>query len=251
MAASDYGYYRSDGIQNSGTALRQNGNAYIYNSAGQIYPRQITETGKDILNDFESGVSYTCMTIRDSQAYVGSGDKQTWRDDALQGFIYSKSLPTWRSGRSVGHFFNPNGKASVGNNVIDFKVSYVKIQIGRGDSGRWSSQVTGHLRMSNLSSSFKNGEFRGMRWGDLDFNLVERYDYPFAWKPIGQVTILESNDPNSDLCRFMTNFYKETSAQTLCLYNGENSGNPYSANYAKCPNKEFKMQVKVDRTVQL
>ena len=43
MAASDYGYYRSDGIQNSGTALRKNGNAYIYNKAGQIYPRQVTE----------------------------------------------------------------------------------------------------------------------------------------------------------------------------------------------------------------
>lgn len=63
MAASDYGYYRSDGIQNSGTALRQNGNAYIYNSAGQIYPRQKIETNISF-NNATGKEKYTCYTCR-------------------------------------------------------------------------------------------------------------------------------------------------------------------------------------------
>ena len=36
------GYYRSDGIQSSGTALKRDGNTEIYNSSGKIYPREQT-----------------------------------------------------------------------------------------------------------------------------------------------------------------------------------------------------------------
>lgn len=71
---ADEGYYRSDGIQNSGTALTVNNqNVYIFTGTGfmQIYPREISQT---ISNSNFGG--FTTSTYR------STGD---WRDCAYQG----------------------------------------------------------------------------------------------------------------------------------------------------------------------
>lgn len=78
MALADQYYWRSDGRQISGTAKRQNGNAYIYNSAGQIFPREITVTLGS--GDFGGG---SC----DVRTYRTGNDNRnnSWRDKAFQG----------------------------------------------------------------------------------------------------------------------------------------------------------------------
>ena len=242
MAASDYGYYRSDGIQNSGTALRKNGNAYIYNKAGQIYPRQVTEN----FSFPEVGSTYVCNTLR--SGYNLDGAKGSWRTDkAYQGYYKGNE---GKSQQACGHFFSPNGlKPSVGgNNVLDFNITYVKITINREKGGYWSSDVTGHLRFSNLSSHYKNGIATRARWEDLDLNLVQSHDYPFHWKGYGKGnTVIE--DRGGDLCRFIKDFLSNSSAQCLALFNGEDSPSPYSRGYASC--SYFNLYFEGTRTVQL
>ena len=71
---ADEGYYRSDGIQNSGTALMAgNQNVYIYTGTNfmQIYPREISAT----LSNGNFG-GFTTSTYRN----IGG-----WRDCAYQG----------------------------------------------------------------------------------------------------------------------------------------------------------------------
>ena len=76
MAASDYGYYRSDGIQNSGTALRYgNGNAYIYNNAGQIYPREMSKSYSS--GDFGNFTLSTYRTIGGYRTCAYQGAKSS------------------------------------------------------------------------------------------------------------------------------------------------------------------------------
>lgn len=242
MAASDYGYYRSDGIQNSGTALRQgNVNAYIYNSAGQIYPRQVSEG----FSFSEKSGGYDCQTLR--SGYNGSFEKSSWRTDkAYQGF-YAGSEGTSR--QACGHFFSPDGvKPNVGGgNVLDFNVTYVKITINRAKGGYYNNNTTGHLRFSNLSSSYKNGEFRGMRWGDLDMNLINGHDYSFTWLKYGNNTVVE--DRGGALCSFIKDFLTNSSAKSLAIYNGESSPSPYSSGYASCT--YFNLYIEGTKTVQL
>lgn len=252
MAASDYGYYRSDGIQNSGTALRQNGNAYIYNSAGQIYPRQITETDVSII-DIADNVSYQCMTLR--SGYNSNVEKGSWRTDvAYQGFYWGSD---GQSQQSCGHFFSSAGKPSVGgSNVIDFRVKYVRIEMNRRNgAGYYNNDAVGHLRMSNLINCYAGGNtsnpFRSGRWSELDQSLLNAYDYTFNWLPSGNITVLESGDPNSALCQFIKSFLSDGRAKTLCVYNGEMNVRPFSRNYAACDNDKFRISIKVDRTVQL
>jgi hypothetical protein len=249
MAASDYGYYRSDGIQNSGTALRQgNGNAYIYNSAGQIYPRQVTETDVTFA---DSGKQYLHQTCR--SGYNGSNEKSAWRTDkAYQGY-YNGSQGS--SEQAVGHFFSSDGtKISVGDgNVTDFEVTYVKIVMHRGTGG-WNKGYSGegHLRFSNLSSSYKNGEYRGMRYSDIDMDLVNGYDYVFDIPAIGSSVTIERSGSGDALCQFIKNFINNSSAQSLALYNGENAGQGgYAFSYHYAAFDSFEITVKGNRTVQL
>lgn len=245
--ASDYGYYRSDGRQDSGTALRQDGNAYIFNSAGQIFPRQITE--KDIT--FSGGdQSYLHQTCR--SGYNGSFEKSTWRTDkAYQGYYKGSE---GKSEQAVGHFFSSSDtKVSAGgNNVISFKVTYVKIEMHRGGGG-WNRGYAGegHLRFSNLVNSYKNGQYRGMRFSDIDMGLVEGHDYVFDIPPIGGSTTIEGRE-GSSICNFIQDFMNNPSAKSLALYNGESSGQggkSFSYHYAAFDS--FYMLVKGSRTIQL
>lgn len=241
MAASDYGYYRSDGIQNSGTALRQNGNAYIYNSAGQIYPRQITES-------FTAGSlsdGYTCYTCR--SGYNGDRHKQTWRNDkAYQGY-YKGSEGS--SMQSCGFFFpNSGSKMSVGSgNIIGFTVTHVKIQMNRAGGGYQSSTIEGHLRQGNLINSYKDGVFNRARYSDISLNSAE---YVFSWLGQGNTTILE--DRGGALCSFIQTFLNDSNMNSLCLHNTENnvgSSGEWSNNYGSCTS--FQILVEGTRTVQL
>ena len=247
MAASDYGYYRSDGIQNSGTALRQNGNAYIYNSAGQIYPRQVTQTDITFCDTSKAFLHQTCRS-----GYNGSFEKSAWRTDkAYQGY-YNGSQG--RSEQAVGHFFSSDGsKISVGgSNVLGFEITYVKIVMHRG-SGGWNRGYSGqgHLRFSNLSSSYKNGEYRGMRFSDINMDVVNGHDYIFDIPAIGGTTTIEGG-AGSGICNFIRDFINDSNAQCLALYNGENKGEGgYSFSYHYAAFDSFEMTVKGNRTIQL
>lgn len=244
------GYYRSDGIQNSGTAIGiNNQNVYIYTGTSfmQIYPRQITETNIDFNG---SGQSYNHQTCR--SGYNGSGERSTWRTDkAYQGY-YNGSEGS--SEQAVGHFFSASGmKLNLGSgNIIGFEVTYVKIEMHRG-SGGWNRGYAneGHLRFSNLSSSYKNGVYRGMRFSDIDMNLVNSHDYLFDIPPIGGTTVIEGWT-GSAICNFIKDFINTSNAQCLALYNGESNGEggyPFSYHYASFDS--FSMIVKGNRTIQM
>lgn len=120
------GYYRSDGIQNSGTALKHgNVNTEIYNSSGKIYPRQITSS---FTASTPTG-GYICQTCR--SGYNSNYEKGTWRTDkAYQGFYNNYD---GQSCKSCGHFFSADSqKINIGGgNILNFKITYVKITMNR------------------------------------------------------------------------------------------------------------------------
>lgn len=249
MAASDYGYYRSDGIQNSGTALRYGGgNAYIFNSAGQIYPRQVTETNVSFCSPSKQFLHQTCRN-----GYNGSGEKQSWRTDkAYQGY-YKGSEGS--SCQAVGHFFSSDGtKIGIGSgNILGFEVTYVKIVMHRGGGG-WNRGYSneGHLRFSNLSSSYKNGVYRGMRFSDINMDVVRGHDYIFDIPEVGSSVTIEESGSDQPLCRFIRDFIADSNAQSLALYNGEDhkeGGYDFSYHYAAFDS--FELTVVGNRTVQL
>ncbi len=249
--ADEQGFYRSDGIQNSGTGLKQNGsNCEIYNSVKKIYPRIITESG--VTFDNGSGEEgYDCQTCR--SGYNGSNESSAWRTDkAYQGY-YNGSAG--KSEEACGHFFTQNGrKLSVGGgNVQSFEVTYVKIVMHRGGGG-WNRGYPneGHLRYSNLSSSYKNGEFRGMRFTDINMTLVQSDNYTFDLPAVGGTVTIEGSGASHPLCQFIKRFMQNGNAHSLAIYNGENKregGYPFSYHYAAFDS--FSMTVRGDRTIQL
>lgn len=243
------GYYRSDGLQNSGTALRQGlGNAYIHNSSGQIYPRQVEE-------DFSANNSTTggffCQTCR--SGYNGSNELSAWRTDkAYQGYYRGSQ---GQSEQACGHFFSANGtKLGIGGgNVLSFDVTYVKIVMHRGGGG-WNRGYAneGHLRYSNLSSSYKNGEFRGMRFSDIDMNLINSYNYTFDIPPIGSSVTIEGSGSGHALCQFIKTFLSLSNANSLAIYNGENHGEGgYSFSYHYAAFDSFSIEIQGKKLVQL
>jgi len=239
-------YYRSDGIQNSGTAIRRrngvNENVEIHNSSGKIYPRQVVES---FTASTPTG-GYLCHTCR--SGYNLNSEKGTWRTDkAYQGYYKGSE---GASCHAVGHFFPADGcKINIGGGkILGFTVTYVKIVINRTRGGYSGSTITGKLRQSNLISSFKNGVYRGMRYSDVVLNGAE---FVFSWNPIGQNTVLESSDQNSDLCKFIQTFLSDSSVNSICLFNGEGSagGADYSKNYGSC--NSFTIEIKGNKTIQL
>lgn len=242
------GFYRSDGLQNSGTALRYGyGNAYIYNSSGQIYPRQITETN---ISFGGSGQDYNHQTCR--SGYNGSNEKSAWRTDkAYQGYYKGSE---GKSEQAVGHFFSTSGtKINLGSgNIVGFEVTYVKIVMHRG-AGGWNRGYSGegHLRFSNLSSSYKNGVYRGMRFSDINMSLIYSHDYVFDIPPIGGYVTIEGS-ANSEICNFIRDFINNSEAKSLAIYNGESSGQGgYSFSYHYAAFDSFYMEVRGNRTIQL
>lgn len=246
--AEEAGYYRSDGIQNTGTALNRNGNVEIWNSSAKIYPRQITETNVTFGSSSKQYLHQTCRS-----GYNSSVEKGAWRTDkAYQGY-YNGSQGS--SEQACGHFFSSDGnKISVGSgNIIDFEVTYVKIVMHRG-AGGWNTGYSGegHLRFSNLSSCYKDGVYRGARFSDIDMSLVTSHDYVFDIPAIGNSVTIEGSGASNSLCKFIKDFISNSSAKCLAIYNGENSGQggyPFSYHYAAFDS--FSMEVKGNRTIQL
>lgn len=114
------GFYRSDGLQNSGTAIRYgNENAYIYNSSGQIYPREVSQT----LDSNSFGGGFGCRTYRT----VGG-----WRDCAYQGV---KSVGYSSQIRICYGHITPNNIPRYKNLI---SVDYVKVRFKAHHCG-WSS----------------------------------------------------------------------------------------------------------------
>lgn len=242
------GYYRSDGLQNSGTALRYGyGNAYIYNSSGQIYPRQVTENNIAFSG---SGQSYLHQTCR--SGYNSSVEKGAWRTDkAYQGYYKGSE---GHSQQAVGHFFSSDGtKINLGSgNIVRFEVTYVKIVMHRG-AGGWNRGYSneGHLRFSNLSSSYKNGTFRGARFSDIDMNLINSHDYVFDIPSVGNSVTIEGG-AGSGICNFIRDFINTSNAKSLAIYNGESSGQGgYEFSYHYAAFDSFSMEVRGNRTIQL
>lgn len=242
MAASDYGYYRSDGIQSSGTALRSDGNAYIFNQAGQIYPRQVVES---VSFNTGSWGGFTCTTLNE----VGG-----WKSGkARQGYYYQTgNTAQWAYGvtkQKKGHFFFNNGKPNITSvsqgTVISWRVSYAKITLNRTiRTGNWQQIVTGVLRLSNYS-------YEGQ--GSFSDCVVSQESCSFNWQPYGEWTVVEDWG-NGSLCGLLTRFFVNNDFQSLCLYNGEDSndtsaGFKCSTNYAG--GDEFYLEMTVERTIQL
>lgn len=247
--ADEKGFYNKNGIQNSGTGLKRgNENCFIYNSEKQIYPRQIIETGVTFTDSSKQYLHQTCRS-----GYNSSFEKGAWRTDkAYQGF-YNGSAG--HSEKACGHFFSSDKKKiSIGSgNILNFEITYVKIVMHRG-SGGWNRGYTneGHLRFSNLSSSYKNGEYRGARFTDIDMDLVLSHDYIFDIPSIGNSVTIEGSGVNHSLCKFIKDFMSNSNAQCLAIYNGENSGQggyPFSYHYAAFDS--FEMTVVGNRTIQL
>lgn len=241
--ADEKGFYNKNGIQSSGTGLKREGNCYIYNKDKQIYPRQITE-------NFTAGSlsdGYTCYTCR--SGYNGDGHKFTWRNDkAYQGFYKGSE---GASMQSCGFFFPNSGKKmsvkSGDENVINFTVTHVKIQMNRASGGYQSATIEGHLRQGNLINSYKDGIFNRARYSDISLNSAE---YVFSWLGQGQTTVLE--DRGGTLCSFIQTFLNDNNMNSLCLHNGESqvgSSKQWSNNYGSCTS--FQILVEGTKTVQL
>lgn len=246
--ADEKGFYRSDGIQSTGTALKKgNVNTEIYNSGGKIYPRYKTESDVVLSSSSTSYLHQTCRS-----GYNSNYEKGTWRTDkAYQGYYNGSS---GSSEEAVGHFFSADGKKmSIGDNVSSFDVTYVKITMHRGGGG-WNQGYSneGYLRMSNLSSCSKGGVYRGARFSDIDMNLVKKYSYRFDIPAIGSSVTITGNNKDHALCKFIKSFLSESKAQCLAIYNGETSGDAgYAFSYHYASFDSFTMEVKIDRTIKL
>lgn len=113
---ADEGYYRSDGIQNSGTALTSNGNVYIFTGTSfmQIYPREVSAT----LDNSSFGGGWDLITYRKKK----DGSSYGSRTPAFQGLkSIGKTKSNWYI--SCGHI-TPNNIPRY-NNLIS--VDYVRI----------------------------------------------------------------------------------------------------------------------------
>lgn len=183
------GFYRSDGIQDSGTALTANKkNVYIFSGTSfkQIYPREITKT---IGNSSFGG--FTTSTYR------STGD---WRDCAYQGV---KSVGyTSRIRICYGHIV-PSSIPKYKNLIA---VDYVKIGFKPHHCG-WSSisrNLVFNVGLSNASTPPMKG----------------KYTYKLR---AGQDTKYQTavGEAGSDLAKLMYIFLTE--GKRLILYNGETS----------------------------
>lgn len=78
-ANADSGYYRSDGIQNSGTALNsKKTDVTIYSGSKKIYPRKI-----------EQDVNIPTSTVGNCTLKTAFSEYSNWVDGAKQGYYWN------------------------------------------------------------------------------------------------------------------------------------------------------------------
>lgn len=181
--ADEKGFYRSDGIQSTGTALKKgNVNIEIYNSNGKIYPRQVTETFN---LDSSSVGGFTLSTVR--EGYNSNANSGSWKVGVKQGYYYcSQATLNWDYGvtkQNIGHIFFGKGKPKIKEDkVLSFKVTYVKMTLDRTiHVGNYSKDVPATMRQSNLSSTTKNGVYNGYRFSDV---VMSDETLNFTWKKV-------------------------------------------------------------------
>lgn len=187
------GYYRSDGIQNTGTALRQNNvNAYIYSGTNftQIYPREQTKTLSN--NDFGS---FSLRTFRPN----GYG----WRDCAYQG-VKSNGYSTYNPKICYGHI-TPSAVPRISNLI---SVESVEIEFKPHKCG-WSSR--NRTLVFRVALDGNNQPAMGS----------SKYEYTLAAGTDGYQKLTASGGAGSALANLMYELL--TKGTKLMLWNGETS----------------------------
>lgn len=185
------GYYRSDGLQNSGTALTAgNQNVYMFTGTDfrQIYPREISQTVGS--NSFGGG--FGCRTYRPSYG---------WRDCAYQG-VKSVGYSYTKLKICYGHI-TPNSIPRYKNLIA---VDYVKVGFQPHSCG-WSSMsrdLVFHVALNNDDVPTMKGEYR--------YTLGASQDTKYQ--------TIEGN-AGSSLANLIYTLIKE--GTKLILYNGETS----------------------------
>lgn len=213
---ADEGYYRSDGRQNSGTALQYGGgNVYIFSGTSflQIYPREISQT----INNSSFG-GFTTSTYRT----IGG-----WRDCAYQG-VKSVGYSKTKLRLCYGHIV-PSSIPRY-NNLIS--VDYVKIGFRPHRCG-WSSisrDLVFRVGLDGRNIPAMEGEYRFSLGAQQDRNYQTAEGYA-----------------GSDLANLFHILI--TKGNRLMLYNGETTlasptyddGSGYgSRNYAAIETFEVK-----------
>lgn len=211
------GYYRSDGLQNSGTALTENNqNVYIFTGTDfkQIYPREISQT----IDGNSFGGGFGCRTYRTTGG---------WRDCAYQG-VKSVGYSYTNLRICYGHI-TPNSIPRYKNLV---SVDYVKIGFQPHSCG-WSSisrDLVFHVALNGSDTPPMEGEYR--------FNLGAGQDTKYQTAEGGAGSSL------ANLIHILI-----SKGSKLILYNGETTlaspvysdGTGYgSRDYAAIENFEIK-----------
>ena len=183
--ADEKGFYNKNGIQNSGTGLKREGNCYIYNKDKQIYPREISVT----INNANFG-GFTTSTYRT----IGG-----WRNYAYQG-VKSVGYNKNKLRICYGHIV-PNSIPKY-NNII--AIDYVKIGFQPNHCG-WSSisrDLVFRVGLDGNNIPAMEGEYR--------FSLGAQQDNSY------QET---DGNANSSLAKLI--YILMTKGNRLMLYNGE------------------------------
>lgn len=146
-----------------------------------------------------------------------------------------------------GHIFFDKGKPKVSvAGMKDFTVTYVKMTINRTVAvGNYNGVVKLTLRQSPLKNS--SGSFSSAV-------LSTKANTTLVWnyQKYGTTTTITGNDGDS-VCKFIESFLKDSSMNSLCMYNGEKSVSSTwkycSANYAGAT--KFTLEFKVKAEVEL
>lgn len=186
------GYYRSDGLQNSGTALQYGGgNVYIFSGANflQIYPREVVET--------LGGGSFGTWNLT---LYQGSPRNWSQSGVAKQG-AKSIGTTTRRGYECYGHIAPTNIPRY--NNLLS--VEYVKIRYKRnGGQGIASSNRTISFNVCTDRNNIPN--------------MIYRANIPF---PAGSSKVFLERDSNQNPELNTLFYHLIRSGQELCIFNGE------------------------------
>lgn len=217
--AVTYGYYRSDGIQNSGTAIRRrngaNENVEIYNSSGKIYPREKSET-------IYSG-SFGGFTLRTYRTIGGN----------RQGVAYQGAKSVSKTDLRVRVCYGHIKPSSIPRYDTLVAVDYVKIGFQAHSCGQHNVDRTLIFRVATNSNDIPE--------------MKEEFKYVMGAGTDKSYHEVESN-ANNNLTNLIYTFLKE--GQELILNNGETTidkntsyfdGSGYgSRNYASIESFEIK-----------
>ena len=130
--------------------------------------------------------------------------------------------------------------------MTDFEVTYVKMTLNRTvATGAYNEVIKLTLRQSPLKSS--SGSFSSAV-------LSTKANSTLTWnyQKYGSTTTITGSNGDA-VCKFIETFLKDSSMNSLCMYNGEKSVSSKwkycSANYAGAT--KFTLEFKVNATIEL